>query len=229
MLVEEIDMRNHTLFLLMLFFIITITMTVHAKDLEEGVDYIWVDLGEENEGVMLQQEEQADGISEDDVQGGVECRKQPFPYGGPGNNHMYFRIDDSFMFGGENEVWIVMEYFDVGIQIDCQYDSNSAGAVDGAFRGAGDGAFDILNPTNTETWMFHVWYIPDGRFENRANGSDFRFSTHGTQDMWINRVWIMLTEPKDPFDPDDLSRAKAVRPENKIAVSWGTVKKDSIF
>lgn len=198
---------------------------VNAKeDPKEGKDYIWVDLGKENEELLLSQSEQADGVSEDDEQADVECRKQPFPYVGPGNNHMYFKIDDSFMFGGDNEVWIVMEYFDSGTQIDCQYDSNGAGAVDGAFRGSGDGAFTMLNPENTDTWKFHVWHIEDGRFENRANGSDFRLSTHGTDDMWINRVWITLFEPEDPFNPDDLSRSQAVNAENKLAATWAKVK-----
>jgi hypothetical protein len=199
---------------------------LHAKEEpEEGKNYIWIDLGEENEGFLLTQEEQADGISEVDEIGGVECRKQPYPYAGPGHNHMYFRIDDSFMFGGEHEVWIVMEYLDLGEnQIDCQYDSNGAGPVDGSFRGAGDGAFEMLRPGNTETWKIHVWHIEDGRFENRANGSDFRFSTHAVGDMWINRVWVTLFEPQDPFDPDDLSRAKAVRVGDKSTTTWGSLK-----
>ena len=191
---------------------------------EEGKDYVWIDLDKENEGLLLTQAEQGDGITEEDDQAGVDCRKLPFPYAGPGNNHMYFRIDDSFIRGGENEVWIVMEYFDVGNQIDCQYDSNGAGAVDGAFRGSGDGAFTMLNPGNTEEWKFHVWHIEDGRFENRGNGSDFRFSTHGAGDMWINRVWIMLFEPPDPFNPDDLSAPKAARPTGKLAFTWARVK-----
>lgn len=198
---------------------------LHAKEEpEEGKNYVWIDLGKKNEGFLLTQAEQADGVSEDDVKGDVDCRKQPFPYNGPGNNHMYFRIDDSFIFGGDHEVWIVMEYFDVGIGIDCQYDSNGAGPVDGAFRGGGDGAFLMLTPENTETWKTHVWYITDGRFENRGNGSDFRLSTHGVDDMWINRVWLLLFEPPDPFDPEDPFGAKAVQPGDKSAITWGSLK-----
>lgn len=191
---------------------------------EEGKNYIWIDLDKENEGFLLTQAEQGDGITEEDEQGGVDCRKLPFPYAGPGHNHMYFRIDDSFIRGGEHEVWIVMEYFDLGENIDCQYDSNGAGPVDGAFRGAGDGAFDTLKPGNTETWQTHVWHITDGRFENRGNGSDFRFSTHAAGDMWVNRVWLMLFEPPDPFDPDEPFGAKAVQPRDKLAITWGSLK-----
>ncbi len=218
--------RMFLIVLLTFSLILLASAPIHAQELpEEGKNYIWVDLGEENEGYLLTQEEQADGISEVDEQGGVECRKQPFPYGGPGNNHMYFRIDDTFMFGGgDNEVWIVMEYFDLAQQIDCQYDSTGVGPVDGSFRGSGDGAFDMLIPEGTETWKYHVWHIEDGLFQNRANGSDFRLSTHGSTDMWINRVWITLFEPEDPFNPDDLSQPGVVHPGDKLGTTWAKLK-----
>jgi hypothetical protein len=193
---------------------------------EEGKNYVWIDLGKKNEGFLLTQAEQGDGITEEDIKGDVDSRKLPFPYNGPGHNHMYFRIDDSFIRGGDHEVWIVMEYFDVGVQINCQYDSNGAGPVGGAFRGSGAGAFAMLKPENTETWKTHVWHITDGRFENRGNGSDFRFSTHAAGDMWVNRVWLLLFEPPDPFDPEDPfgAKARAVQPGDKSATTWGSIK-----
>ena len=214
------------LFKLLVFsLLILIATSIYAQEVpEEGKNYIWIDLGEENEGFLLTQAEQADGISEVDEKAGVECRKQPFPYAGPGNNHMYFRIDDTFIFSGEHEVWIVMEYFDEGTRIDCQYDSNGVGAVNGSYRGANDGAYAMLNPGNTGIWKTHVWHIVDGRFENRANGSDFRISTHGQSDMWINRVWIFLYEPPEPFNPDDIAHPEAVDPEDKAATTWGVIK-----
>ena len=213
--------------LLILFSALAIHNPVYAREGPvEGKDYIWIDLGKKNEGFLLAQAEQGDGITEDDIKADADCRKLPFPYNGPGHNHMYFRIDDSFLRGGDHEVWIVMEYFDVGNQIDCQYDSNGAGPVDGAFRGAGDGAFATLTPGNTETWKTHVWHITDGRFENRGNGSDFRLSTHAAGDMWVNRVWVLLFEPPDPFDPEDPFgiKAKTVQPWNTSATTWGAIK-----
>ncbi len=211
--------------LLVLSLVLLILQPLQAKEEpEEGKNYIWIDLGKENEGFLLTQVEKGDGITEDDEQADVDCRKLPYPYAGPGHNHLYFNIDDSFIFGGDHEVWIVMEYLDIGEQIDCQYDSNGAGAVDGAFRGSGDGAFAMLKPGNTETWQIHVWHIDDGRFENRGNSSDFRLSTHGAGDIWVNRVWLFLFEPPDPFDPEDLSRPKAVQSGGKSATTWGAVK-----
>ena len=77
-----------------------------------GEEYIWIDLGEENEGLLLSQVEQQDGVTEPAVQGGVDCRENPWPYDGPGGNFIYFRIDDGFLRGGDTEAWIVVEYFD---------------------------------------------------------------------------------------------------------------------
>ena len=218
--------RLTLLVLFMLSLVLLISPILYGEEPIEGKNYIWIDLGEKNEGLFLTlAPDGGDGITEPDEKADVDCRKLPFPYAGPGHNHMYFDIDDSFMKGGDNEVWMPMEYFDEGIAIDCQYDSNGAGPVDGAFRGVGDGAFDELQITNTEEWLVHVWHIKDGRFENRGNGHDFRFSTHARGDMWVNRIWIFTYEPPDPFNPDDLSMAKAVYPNGKLATRWGEIKK----
>ena len=208
--------------------LLTAMIGIAAEEPEEGVDFISVDLGKENEGELLTQSEQADGVTEPATQADVDCRENPWPYNGPGHNHMYFKIDDVFLFGGKHEAWIIMEYFDSieAQQIDCQYDSNGAGPVGGAFRGAGDGAFPALTPEGTDEWRTHIWYIKkDGRFENRANGSDFRFSSHGQGAIWINRVWFSLIEPPEEFDPDNpFGVPKAVELDDKLATAWGAVK-----
>ncbi|HIE29283.1 TPA: hypothetical protein EYP66_18585 [Candidatus Poribacteria bacterium] len=204
-------------------------ISIAAEEPKAGENFLWIDLGKENKGLLLTQEEQADGITEPATKDGVVCRENPWPYNGPGHNHMYFRIDDGFLVGGKHKAWIVMEYFDSleAQQIDCQYDSNGAGPVNGAFRGAGDGAFPVLKPEGTEKWRVHIWFInKDGRFENRANGSDFRFSSHGQGPIWINRVWFSLIEPPDPFDPEvPFGIGKAVEPVMKLATTWGNIKR----
>lgn len=198
-----------------------------AEEPEEGKNFIWVDLGKENEGVLLIQSEQEDGVTEPAMQGKVDCRENPWPYNGPGHNHVYFRIDDSFLFGGNNKAWIVIEYFDSNKaeQIDCQYDSNGVGHVDGAFRGAEHDAFPVIEPEGTDKWRIHIWAIKDGRFENRANGSDFRISSHGKGPIWINRVWVSTIEPPENFDPDGLfGMPQVVDPTSKLATTWGQLK-----
>lgn len=201
--------------------------TFAAEEPEEGVNYIWVDLGEESNGVLLTQSEQGDGVTEPAEQGGVDCLENPWPYNGPGHNHMYFKIDDTFLFGGDHKAWIVMEYFDSNEapEINCQYDSNGAGPVGGAFRGAGDGAFLPIKLDGTDEWLVHIWEIKDGRFENRANGSDFRFSSHGRGAIWINRVWFSTIEPPEDFDADSpFGIPQAVDPAAKLTTTWGQLK-----
>ena len=201
--------------------------TFAAEEPVEGENFIWVDLGEESKGVLLTKSEQEDGVTKPAVQDNVDCLENPWPYNGPGQNHMYFKIDDSFLVGGNHNAWIVMEYFDSNKaeQIDCQYDSNGAGPVDGAFRGAENNAFPVLKPEGTDKWRVHIWVIKDGRFENRANESDFRFSSHGKGPIWINRVWVSTIEPPENFDPDGLfGMPQAVDPLSKLATTWGQLK-----
>ena len=208
--------------------VMLLTLSVAAEDPEEGKNFVWVDLGKKNESLLLTQSEQGDGKTKPTVQSGMDCRENPWPYNGPGHNHMYFKIDDTFLVGGKHKAWIIMEYFDSNKaqEIDCQYDSNGAGPVGGAFRGARDDAFPILKPEGTDKWRVHIWYInKDGRFENRANGSDFRFSSHGKGPIWINRVWFSLIKPPDDFDPEGIfGIAKSVEWYEKLAVTWGQLK-----
>ena len=208
--------------------VMLLTLSVAAEDPEEGKNFVWVDLGKKNESLLLTQSEQGDGKTKPTVKSGMDCRENPWPYNGPGHNHMYFKIDDSFLVGGKHKSWIIMEYFDSNKaqEIDCQYDSNGAGPVGGAFRGGRDGAFPVLKPEGTDKWRVHIWYInKDGRFENRANGSDFRFSSHGKGPIWINRVWFSLIKPPDDFDPEGIfGIAKSVEWYEKLAVTWGQLK-----
>jgi hypothetical protein len=208
--------------------LLAVTVTAaHAADPIAGVDFIWTDLGEENEGLLLTQKEGGDGMTEPDDVGGLECRINPWPYAGPGHNHMYFDVDDTFLLAVDVEAWLVVEYFDSldAPQINCQYDSNGAGPVAGAFRGAGDGAFEAIKPAGTDTWLAYTFHIEDGRFENRANGADFRLTSHGQGPIWINRVWLSLVEPPEDFDPDlPFGQARAVDPVGKLAATWAAMK-----
>ena len=208
--------------------VMLLTLSVAAEDPEEGKNFVWVDLGKKNESLLLTQSEQGDGKTKPTVKSGMDCRENPWPYNGPGHNHMYFKIDDTFLVGGKHKAWIIMEYFDSNKaqEIDCLYDSNGAGPEGGAFRGARDDAFPILKPEGTDKWRVHIWYInKDGRFENRANGSDFRFSSHGKGPIWINRVWFSLIKPPDDFDPEGIfGIAKSVEWYEKLAVTWGQLK-----
>ena len=206
---------------LMLVQLLLMSMFSIAKEPKEGVDYIWVDLGKENDEHGLSQTDEAgqDSATEVDTIGGIECRKNPV---GGISYYIYFQIDDTFLVGGNNEVWIVMEYFDSvanpGDLIDCQYDSNGEGDVNGAYRGAQFGAFPGLARGGTNEWLFYTWHIIDGRFENRQNGgSDFRLRSSEST-LAINRVWFFNVEPPSSW-PD-----WAVEPSMKLATTWGVLK-----
>ena len=41
--------------------VISLTITVAAEDPEEGENFIWADIGEKNESLLLTQSEQGDG------------------------------------------------------------------------------------------------------------------------------------------------------------------------
>ena len=62
--------------------------SIAAEEPKAGENFLWIDLGEENEGLLLTQEEQGDGITEPAIQGDVDCRENPWPYNGPGHNHI---------------------------------------------------------------------------------------------------------------------------------------------
>ena len=214
---------------LMLFQLLLISMVSIAQEPKELEDFVWIELGDENdEHGLIQFDFPNDGQTDVVKKGNPkkECRLSP---NADTCRYMYFRIDDTFLFGGNNEVWIVIEYFDIADPvengIDCHYDSNGAGDVDGAYRGASFGAFDFKFLEGTNEWRFHTWHITDGRFENRQNGnSDFRVHRR-YGDLWLNRVWVSLIAPPDPFEPSaNESWPWAVEPSMKLTTTWGAIK-----
>jgi len=204
-----------------------ISMFSMAKDPKEGEDYVWIELGEENEEHGLTQFDFPNDGKTEVVKVGdpkKECRLSP----GGVSHYMYFQIDDDFVCGGNHEAWIVMEYLDSDDEkeMECHYDSNGEGDVDGAYRGPSHGAFPALERGGTNKWLFHTWPITDGRFENRQNGSsDFRLRAYASP-IWINRVWVSLIKPPDSFKPGpNESWPMAVEPMMKLAATWGAIKK----
>jgi len=174
-------------------------------------DFVWIDLGAENDEHGLSQfDHPGDGKTEVVTVGNPEkeCRLSPGRLGSNGrSSYIYFQIDDNFLSGGTNEVWIIMEYLDSDQEqpIECHYDS-----VDAAYKEA-----DVRELGGTNEWLFHTWHITDGKFENSQNSnSDFRIRSY-SDPIWLNRVWVSL----EPYDP-----AAAVEPTMKLATTWGAMK-----
>ena len=89
-----------------------------------------------------------------------------------GTLYLFYDVNDDYIFGGNNQVYITIEYFDNGNGlIGLQYDSPSTLA-----KLAG-----TITRTNTNTWKEATIFLPDAVFENQ-NGrvpGDFRLG------IWI--------------------------------------------
>ena len=202
--------------------LLLISMFSMAQNPKELKDFVWIELGEENdEHGLIQFEYPNDGVTEVVKEGDPkkECRLSPGRIGpAKSSSYMYFQIDDNFVFGGTNEVWIIMEYLDSEQEqsIECQYDG-----VDNAYKDA-----DVRKPGGTNKWLFHAWHITDGKFENSQNGnSDFRLRSY-SDPIWLNRVWVTLIKPPDSFKPLPYeSWPMAVEPSTKLATTWGALKR----
>ncbi|MBI1930743.1 DUF5010 domain-containing protein [Candidatus Poribacteria bacterium] len=150
---------------------------------------VWTDLGAANDTHGLIQLELTDGVTEPASIGGKECKKLPYPYSGPGNNHMYFDVNRQFIFAEKTEVWIVVAYFDVGQQMVLQYDSPGEG-IPAQFKSA-----SVIQMTGSQTWKETIFHLDDAFFGNRANGTDFRLTSGGAGDLDINKVAVFKENP----------------------------------
>jgi len=194
-------------------------MAQAPKELE---DFVWIELGEENdEHGLIQFDFPNDGKTEVVKEGNPkkECRLSPGRLGpDKRSSYIYFQIDDTFLSGGTNEVWIITEYLDSDQEqpIECHYDG-----VDAAYKEA-----DVRELGGTNEWLFHTWHITDGKFENSQNGnSDFRIRSY-SDPIWLNRVWVSLIDPPDSFNPaPNESWPWDVEPLMTLATTWGTLKR----
>ena len=91
----------------------------------------------------------------------------------PGENilYFYFNVDDDFTADLSNQdVLITAEYYDDGNgDMVLQYDSKSSPFKDAPLFSYGDSG----------TWKTHTFKLSDARFENGANGADFRIGVTG--------------------------------------------------
>ena len=107
---------------------------------------------------------------------------------GTGNPHMYFDVDNAYLFGGSNPISMTVTYFDRGVDTwTLEYDS-----ADGITKSAG-----TITKTDSNTWKKQTFSIGDARFEGRqSGGNDFRINSNGDGDEIIHFVILKrLTEP----------------------------------
>ena len=124
----------------------------------------------------------------------------------PPSYYIYLVVDDGFISATPSQVWVSVEYLDVGTSpwwVD--YDG-----VNGPYT-----ASAVVTPTNTGVWMIHTFRLPDAYFGNRQNlGADLRIADHpgaaGNAADYFGRVWISKSSPSGIRPPsmtplDDVS------------------------
>ncbi|MBM4001016.1 MAG: hypothetical protein FJ297_15995 [Planctomycetes bacterium] len=129
----------------------------------------------ESKGLVLQPAE--DGLVRTAELGGRPCRRsESSRFQG---KYLYFNADDGFLFDEPGvALRIEIEYFDEGFEsFSLEYDSTDAGAsvLEGAFKSHAP----PIRCGGSKEWKKALITIPDGRFANRGNRSDFRLVVQG--------------------------------------------------
>lgn len=143
-----------------------------------------------------------DGVNLPAVVEGQSCR-----YNDAKNRslYMYFQVDDSFIRGGENEVYITIEYYDDFGPFTIQYD-----APNNPYKG-----LPMEFRLGSYRWQRITFHIQDAHFANRQNlGADFRIFAPSNR-IYIHKVEVSKTRPPD-YDPE--GRVKQIMKESKFTV-----------
>ncbi|MGB9877577.1 MAG: alpha-amylase family protein [bacterium] len=167
-----------------------------AQDNSKGVLII---LGEKNTTYGLTCPSGGDGVNYPAEIQGVTCRFNDVEHH---SYYIYFQIDDSFFFGGKNEVYITVEYFDDIGPFTIQYD-----AYDNPYK-----ELPMEMRLGSYEWQKITFHITDARFSNRQNWqADFRI--FAPRRIYIHSVEVSEEKPKD-YDPE--RRIRKIMEESKL-------------
>ncbi len=108
-----------------------------------------------------------------------------------GKIFMYFDVDDAYIKDGCNEVEIEVEY----------YDDDAPGKFAVTYDNSGDpNATDVIELTGTKEWLKTSFRIPNAKFNNGLNNTDFRIglwapgmSEASDKDIYIKNVTVRKT------------------------------------
>jgi len=108
----------------------------------------------------------------------------------PDNRYLYFDVDDGFaLILNGDAVSVEITYRDSGCEaFAIEYDSTDleSGPVSGSFRHGGDVAL-----AQTGAWKTATFDLEECRFDNRANGADFRLAVRGgAKELAVCRVAV---------------------------------------
>jgi hypothetical protein len=113
----------------------------------------------------------------------------------PGNNrYLYFNVDDAFAYElFEQTVSVSVTYRDAGCSsFRLEYDNTNSqiGPHEGAFRPVGNVVFEGSNKWKTASLL-----LPQCRFMNRCNGTDFRIAVSGGDlELAISKTTLSKTQ-----------------------------------
>jgi hypothetical protein len=145
--------------------------------------------GREDGGVKVPSS--GDGVTKEVEVEGRRC-VQSAPSEHPAR-YVYFDLDESFAFDLEPQpITIEVEFYDGGCTgFALEYDSlDPAGSVrEGAFKHA-----DTVTIGGTNAWKTARFALPDARFANRTNGSDFRLAVQGAGELSVGAVKVTKGE-----------------------------------
>jgi hypothetical protein len=110
------------------------------------------------------------------------------------SRYLYFNVDDAFAYGlFDQTVVVFVTYLDVGCSsFWLEYDNTdpARGMLEGAFRKVGD-----VSIKGAGSWKTARFTLPQCRFMNRCNGTDFRIVVLGGDlELAISKVKLMRTK-----------------------------------
>ena len=112
-----------------------------------------------------------------------------------GQNRMFFRVHDSFIYGGSNAVTIRVRYYDLGTDTwVLKYDGATSR----------EQSTVTVNKTNSRTWTWATFNISDARFMNGqpygSPGTDFYIDNRGDGDEYIHMVEVLRSGGLQSYD-----------------------------
>ena len=163
-----------------------------------------VRLGNTNEEHGLSVPSGGDGENTAAEAGGSPCRR----IAGDKARYLYVKADAARMPAGDYDAWLLVEYFDDGVQIArVEYDAAPVVREKNTFY---TGAEDQLLLAGSGQWQRAVIHLPHARFGHGQNGqADFRLAGRG---LAVRRIEVAFTPPPD-YRPGgfDTARLDALR------------------
>lgn len=130
--------------------------------------------------------------------------------------YFYLGIDDTYMYGGKNEVAIFVNYFDRGTQpIYLDYDSYDNDRPDAQTQDVTHKRVLLVRRTNTESWRTAQLNLDDARFINSQGGADLRIGSRDRliiTNVSIRRLATTFPPPPIKVFLDDAEIEFDVRP-----------------